>query len=239
VPQTVLSHYEITPAKAGGGGSSPSKGASAYKNQLKAIAEDFFERIDSRGKMIKIRRVHAYEEAVEGGLIYAGYTHHLGSDILSYPYSTFDLHPLSYATQHDLKARANSLAYARYKLVKREAARKAAKKKRLMLMTVVRCKAFANKLKAQVLKGRERRRREEEEARVLEARRKRILEQQRVLEKLTKENDDSVNNTSQMSNAHNNAGQNNPQPGGLIASESVGSLLTINNQANASLLIFG
>jgi len=31
-----------------------------FKGQYKMIAEDFFERLDSRGKMIKIRRIHTH-----------------------------------------------------------------------------------------------------------------------------------------------------------------------------------
>lgn len=124
------------------------------------MAEDFFERLDSRGKMIKIRRVHATNE----DLVMLQFAPHMApNEVLTYPYSTFDLHPLSYVTQHDLKARANSLAYARYKLIKREAARRQAKKKRLMIMTVVKCKAFANIMKERIVRARERRKREEEE----------------------------------------------------------------------------
>lgn len=66
-----------------------------------------------------------------------------------------------------------------------------AKKKRLMIMTVVKCKAFANIMKARIVKARERRKREEEEQKVLDARKKRLHDQAKVLEKLTKENDDS------------------------------------------------
>jgi|LauGreDrversion4_2_1035121.scaffolds.fasta_scaffold201939_2 hypothetical protein len=108
--------------------------------------------------MIKIRRLHAHQEHLDG-LNFGGFA----GEILTYPYSTFDLHPLSYVTQHDLKARANSLAYSRYKLIKRETAMKMAKKKRLMIMTVVKCKAFATIMKERIIKARERRKREEEE----------------------------------------------------------------------------
>ena len=178
--------------------------------------------------MIKIRRLHANQEHISGqsGLIHLNGLG--GGEILSYPYSTFNLHPLSYVTQHDLKARANSLAYARYKLIKREAAKRTAKKKRLMLMTVVKCKAFANIMKDRIIKARERRRREEEEFRVLEARRKRMHDQAKILEKLTKENDDSGNTSGISLGAAAAVGLNQPG-GGLIASESVGSLMTMNN----------
>jgi len=106
---------------------------------------------------------------------------------LGYPYSTFDLHPLSYVSQHELKARANSLAYARYKLIKREAARKAAKRKRLLIMAVVKVKAFIDKLKARVVKSRERRILEDKARMEMEARNRRRLDYAKNLEKLTRE----------------------------------------------------
>lgn len=70
---------------------------------------------------------------------------------IGYPYSTLNFHPMTYITQHELKQRANSLAYAKYKLIKRENARKQAKRKLMWIMCIVKCKAFANKLKARVL----------------------------------------------------------------------------------------
>ncbi len=87
-----------------------------------------------------------------------------------------DFHPLTYITQHELKARANSLAYAKYKLIKRENARKAAKRKLLLVMTIVKCKAFVNKLKARVELRRAEKKRLEEEMKVREMRRQRIKE---------------------------------------------------------------
>jgi hypothetical protein len=111
----------------------------------------------------------------------------LEQDILGYPYSTYNLHPLSYVSQHELKARANSLAYARYKLIKREAARKAAKRKRLFIMAVVKCRAFATKLKERVKKARERRALEENARIELEMRNRKRIDYAKNLEKLTRE----------------------------------------------------
>jgi hypothetical protein len=61
-------------------------------------------------------------------------------------------------------------------------------------------------------------------------------EQAKILEKLTKDHDDSVNMSGLSLGA---AAAISTTPAGLIASESVGSLLTLNNQMNASLMIFG
>ena len=96
-----------------------------------------------------------------------------------------NFHPLTYITQHELKARANSLAYAKYKLIKREQAKKAAKRKLLLIMCIVKCKAFVNKLKARVEMRRAERKKAEDEQRIRENRRKRIKqqEQQRLMDK--------------------------------------------------------
>jgi hypothetical protein len=48
-----------------------------------------------------------------------------------------------------------------------------AKKKRLLIMTVVKCKAFATKMKERIKKARQRRIREAEEQKLIEARNKR------------------------------------------------------------------
>ena len=55
------------------------------------MAEEYYERLDSRGKMIKIPRVRTLQEAF---LIAEGFEGL--DDILGYPFSTFSLHPLSY-----------------------------------------------------------------------------------------------------------------------------------------------
>lgn len=138
------------------------RGLLSKNSQFKGIVDDFFERLDSRGKRIKIRRVHVLQEV-------------LGE--IGYPYSTMNFHPLTYISQHELKARANSLAYAKYKLIKRENAKKMAKKKLLLIMTVVKCKAFVTKLKARVLISREAKKKKDEEDRIRDSRRKRIKEQ--------------------------------------------------------------
>ena len=93
---------------------------------------------------------------------------------IGYPFSTINFHPLTYISQHELKARANSLAYAKYKLIKRENAKKAAKRKLLLVMCIVKCKAFVNKLKARVEQRRAEKKRLEEEQRQRDNRRKRI-----------------------------------------------------------------
>jgi hypothetical protein len=67
VKEEVLRYYEINKKSPSlnkmmtGASSRSNQGinnSNTYKNQFKTIAEDFFERLDSRGKMIKIRRLH-------------------------------------------------------------------------------------------------------------------------------------------------------------------------------------
>lgn len=102
---------------------------------------------------------------------------------IGYPFSTLNFHPLTYISQHELKARANSLAYSKYKLVKRENAKKAAKRKLMLIMSIVKCKAFINKLKSKVEQRRAEKRRIEEEQKLKEKRRKLIKDQQRLLDR--------------------------------------------------------
>lgn len=220
VKEDVLRYYEINKAAP----SVTSNPANNYKSQLKAISEDFFERLDSRGKMIKIRRLHPQQEMLGSTIL----TDDI--DILGYPYSTFNMHPLSFITQHELKARASSLAFSRYKLKKREVANIKAKRKRLLLIIVVLCLRFVKNLKANWAKKKI----DREAMKIVNERKKKKFEEQKKFEKLTREtniDDSGLVSQSMMSATNNN---NN----GLIASESVGSLLTLNNQANVSLMIF-
>lgn len=107
-------------------------------------------------------------------------------------------------------------------------------------MTVVKCKAFANKLKLRVIKARERRALEEKARLELEARNRRRLDYAKNLEKLTRE--DPSFSDSQLSIHHHGGGNNLSPPTGqaLIASESVGSLLNLGHgqgQVNGSLVV--
>ena len=122
---------------------------------------------------------------------------------MGYPYSTYNLHPLSYVSQHELKARANSLAYARYKVLKRESARKAAKRKRLFFMAIVKSRAFATKLKERVKKARERRSLEEKARIELETRSKKRIDYAKNLEKLTREDPSFSDSQLSIHNANN------------------------------------
>lgn len=104
VKEEVLRHYDINkempqPQKMG----TNNNASQTLKNQFKTIAEDFFERLDSRGKMIKIRRLHTQQEMIEHEADPVAYQENFQNgggtdfmDILGYPYSTFNLHPLSY-----------------------------------------------------------------------------------------------------------------------------------------------
>ena len=75
-----------------------------------------------------------------------------------------DFYPSTYITQYELNQRANSLAYLLFKQKKREEAKKFAKRKILLIMTIVKCLSFKNKLKKLVIQRRKERARLEEEA---------------------------------------------------------------------------
>lgn len=77
------------------------------------------------------------------------------------------------------------MAFARYKLIKRENAKKKAKEKRLLFKAVVKARIFITKLKKKVLKARERRALEEQARLEREARNKKRIDQAKHLDKLT------------------------------------------------------
>jgi hypothetical protein len=103
-----------------------------------------------------------------------------------------------------------------------------------MIMTVVKCRAFATKMKNRIIRARERRIIEAKEKLILDSRKQKKLEHAKILEKLTKDNDNSF---SESAISH-DINASHPVANGLVASESVGSLLTLNNQPNASLIVF-
>ena len=63
------------------------------------------ERFDSRGKKMKLRR---------GKVVHPNLRH------ISQSYAVANFHPNSYITQKDLKLRATSVVYGKYKQIKRE-----------------------------------------------------------------------------------------------------------------------
>lgn len=112
-----------------------------------------FERIDSRGQMMKLNKVELnhsirYQDTLTNQIVYS--------------FAEINISPLSYLTDQDLKLRANSLAHSQYKKEKREYARHVAKKKLFWIMSVVKAKLFANKLKKRVQMKRELRRQREQ-----------------------------------------------------------------------------
>ena len=104
------------------------------------IDGEIFDRLDSRGKMIQVRRT--------------GIRHDIRfmdpNKGPEYKFATIDIDHNLYLTPNELKQRANSLAYSQYKKEKREMARRAARKKLLWIMSIVKCKSFVNKLKKRV-----------------------------------------------------------------------------------------
>lgn len=69
--------------------------------------EEFLERFDSRGKKMKLRR---------------GIVAHPALHRTAQSYAQVNFHPSTYITQKDLKQRATSVVYGKYKQIKRELA---------------------------------------------------------------------------------------------------------------------
>ena len=69
--------------------------------------EEFLERFDSRGKKMKLRR---------------GIVAHPPLTRRPQSFAVVNFHPSTYITQKDLKQRATSVVYGKYKQIKRELA---------------------------------------------------------------------------------------------------------------------
>ena len=67
--------------------------------------QEFLERFDSRGKKMKLRR---------------GICSHPHMHRMEQSYAVANFHPSTYITQKDLKMRATSVVYGKYKQIKRE-----------------------------------------------------------------------------------------------------------------------
>jgi len=72
---------------------------------------------------------------------------------------------MTFITQQDLKKRADSLVFSKYKQIKKEAAKKEAQKRLNWFMSIVKCKAWVNKCKKAVANRKAREAKEEEERR--------------------------------------------------------------------------
>ena len=103
-----------------------------------SMTNDIHYRQDARGKKLAVRRVHLdhkvrYIDPIQNCEVYS--------------FADINLKQNTYLTTQELNQRAQSLAYSIYKLEKRAMAKKAAKKKLLWIMAVVKCKVFVTKLK--------------------------------------------------------------------------------------------
>ena len=69
--------------------------------------EEFWERFDSRGQKMKLRRVKVFRPPMSN---------------IAESFATINFNPNTYITQKDLKLRATSIVYGHYKYLKRKAA---------------------------------------------------------------------------------------------------------------------
>ena len=93
--------------------------------------EEYLERFDSRGKKMKLRR---------GKVVHPTLRH------ISQSYSVVNFHPNSYITQKDLKLRATSVVYGKYKQIKREFAIMEQQRRLNWFRSIVIAKKFSKQL---------------------------------------------------------------------------------------------
>lgn len=63
-----------------------------------------------------------------------------------YSFAVINFHPKTLITQQDLKMRANSVVFNKYKQIKREIANREQQRRLNWFMSVVKCKAWATKM---------------------------------------------------------------------------------------------
>lgn len=108
------------------------------------LAQQQFERLDSRGKKMVIRQIVARQEE-----------RYQENGQTVYSIACVNLEPSTYLSFQEMRDRAQSLAHSQYKMEKRAYAKHVAKKRVLWMMAVVKCKLFAKKLKEKWLKSKE------------------------------------------------------------------------------------
>lgn len=90
---------------------------------------EYLERFDSRGKKMKLKR---------GSIV------HPPLERLGFSFATINFHPNTLITQSDLKQRANSAVYGKYKQIKRELARQEQLRRLNWFRSIVIAKKFAH-----------------------------------------------------------------------------------------------
>ena len=93
--------------------------------------EEYFERFDSRGHKMRLRRGKIDNPLMER---------------LEKSYACVNFEPGSLITQKDLKVRATSIVYSKYKQIKREVARKEQQRRLNWFRSIVIAKKFSKQL---------------------------------------------------------------------------------------------
>lgn len=98
---------------------------------MEEMDEEYFERFDSRGHKMRLRRAKVDNPLMER---------------LEKSYACVNFDPNSLITQKDLKARATSIVYSKYKQIKREVARKEQQRRLNWFRSIVIAKKFSKQL---------------------------------------------------------------------------------------------
>lgn len=111
---------------------------SELKKQKMESLQNKYERLDSRGKKILIRRIGLQHEIRYCDPELQDYV---------YSYAKVNLDPSTYLSTQELKARATSFAHYQYKNEKREIQRIQQKKRYFWFVSIVKCIVFVKKIK--------------------------------------------------------------------------------------------
>jgi len=98
---------------------------------------EWIDRFDSRGQKMRIRR----GQIMQGQLMRIGYS-----------FAVINFHPKTLITQQDLKMRTTSVVFSKYKQIKREISARETQRRLLWFMSIVKCKAWAQKMLRRVRK---------------------------------------------------------------------------------------
>mmetsp|Transcript_23364 Transcript_23364/g.31296 ORF Transcript_23364/g.31296 Transcript_23364/m.31296 type:complete len:120 (-) Transcript_23364:159-518(-) len=109
--------------------------------------EEFWERFDSRGKKMKLRRVKVAHPPMR----------HIPES-----FAVINFNPNTYITQKDLKLRATSIVYGHYKDLKRKAAVHEQQRRLNWFRSIVIAKKFSKMLLSKAKENLDKRRRAEE-----------------------------------------------------------------------------
>lgn len=127
IPESIQHAYGIRMSIGGSRDKKRKKDEKSFNNKSNDI---YIERTNAQGRKIRIRQIGMVNKSSAIG----------------------DLS--SYLTRDEMKLRAKSLAYAQYRKLRQEESKAKAHRKLMFLLVVVKCKAFATRMKRRIIEKR-------------------------------------------------------------------------------------